>query len=775
MFQIKTLRAAETFAQLNDWQQSKGRKKALSVNRSFWRRTMHLRLRFYVLSIILLVCAVSGIAQDKPSATKRTTIGLVLQGGGALGLAHVGVITWLEEHHIPVDYIAGTSMGGLVGGVYATGHNATEMRRIVDGINWDEVISGQTPFDDLSFRRKEDARDYPNSLEFGIRKGIQFPAGLNSGQQVSLVLDKVALPYSEIKSFNDLPTPFACVATDLVSGRPKVFRSGSLSLALRSTMSLPGIFTPVRTKDAIYADGGLLQNIPVEVAKDMGADLLLAIHLAEAPIPANASLSSFAVLGNSISVMINANELLSMEKADILVSVPLQKYNALDFNKADEIIKIGYEAAAAKSKILLPLAVDDATWKQYLAERQARVRTNPVPQFIAVDGVNKNLSARVEEQMADLVGKPINFGELDQEIMHLKGFGRYSVLSYQFTERNGEQGLLVKTEESQIGPPIVRPLILIDGSSLKNVTFNMGARVTWLDVGGFRSEWRTDIILFSQYGLRSEYYHPFTPLTHWFVAPRGLVDNTPLYVFDNNKLVSIYRETNLGGAADVGYQFGTTGELRVGYEGGWEHFTPEIGNPKELPTFSGAYGITRLQYKLDRLDSPVIPRAGQNLQADFYYTDTSPLAKPFPSGEIASQNYFRLSEPSSVFLSGYAGTTFNNYDTGLPQFSLGGSQRLVSYGTNELLVDKYFLFQLGYIRQLARLPPLLGSGVYFLGVYEAAQVYGPPHSMINKASGFPTDAAAGLIVNTIFGPVEAAYAYGDTGHHKFFFRIGRLF
>src|ERR1039458_8769199 len=145
-------------------------------------------------------------------------------------------------------------------------------------------MAGQTPFDDLSFRRKEDGQDYANSMEFGLRKGGQFPAGFNSGQQASLILDQVALPYSEIKSFNDLPIPFACVATDLVSGRAKVFRSGSLALALRFNMSLPGIFPPVRTKDAIYADGGLLQNIPVEVAKTMGGDLTLAIHLAEAQI-----------------------------------------------------------------------------------------------------------------------------------------------------------------------------------------------------------------------------------------------------------------------------------------------------------------------------------------------------------------------------------------------------------------------------------------------------------------------------------------------------------
>src|ERR1035438_10475870 len=194
--------------------------------------------------------------------------------------------------------------------------------------------------------------------------------------------------------------------------------------------------------------------------------------------------------------------------------------------------------------------------------------------------------------MAGVVGKPINYDELDQEIMHLKGIGRFSTLSYEFVERNGQQGILVKTEENTYGPPIVRPLILVDGSSLKNVNFNMGARVTFLDFGGFRSEWRTDFILFSQYGLRSEYYHPFTPFTHWFVAPRAGIDDTPFYVYENNKLLSIYRRKEGGGAVDVGYQFGTTGELRVGYEGGWQKFGLQIGNPNELESFSGAYGTS---------------------------------------------------------------------------------------------------------------------------------------------------------------------------------------
>src|SRR6201990_216469 len=232
-----------------------------------------MKIRAARLFFLLCVLAAStyGHSQDPPKNEKSShpKLGLVLEGGGALGLAHIGVIQWMEEHRIPVSYVAGTSMGGLVGGVYATGRSAAEVREVVQGIDWDAVLRGQTPYDDLTFRRKEDARDFPSTLEFGWHKGLQFPAGFNSGQQVSLILDRVALPYSEVPSFNDLPIPFACVATDLRSGKPHVFRSGSLGLALRSTMSLPGLFTPVRSGDHIYADGGLLQDIPIDVAKEM--------------------------------------------------------------------------------------------------------------------------------------------------------------------------------------------------------------------------------------------------------------------------------------------------------------------------------------------------------------------------------------------------------------------------------------------------------------------------------------------------------------------------
>jgi NTE family protein len=727
--------------------------------------------------ILLCVLAASsyGHSQDPPKrdAAGHPKLGLVLEGGGALGLAHIGVITWMEEHRIPASYVAGTSMGGLVGGMYATGLSPAEVRQLINGIDWDQVLSGVTPFPDLSFRRKQDARDVPGQLEFGLRGGLRFPSGFNTGQEVNLVLDRVALPYSEIPNFNALPIPFACVSTDLVSGKPHVFRDGSLALAMRSTMSLPGIFTPVRSGKHLYADGFMLDNLPVDVAKEMGADVTIAIHLETAPLDPNTDLSSFGVLGQSISVMSNVNVVHSMELADVLVVVPLQKYTSLDYNKADAIIKLGYEAAASKATVLSAFSVSEAEWEEYLANRNSRRRTAPVPTFVEVVGAPPAMAKPMATQLSHLAGQPVETKTINEDMMTIVGQGRFATATYSMMEKNGQQGLQVQAEEKSYAPPIVRPLILIDGSQFNNVLFSIGGRITFMDVGSYRSELRNDIIVGSQYELASEYFHPFTTTSYWFIAPRFGVNSQQLNIYSGNTLQASYRLREALGGLDVGYGFGRTGEFRLGYEGGYEKITPEIGNVPTLPVTSGTTGDARIQYQLIDVDDPVIPRAGTNLLMYTKGFNTNPAAPgPFPVSEIQAQHFFRLSAPTSIYVSAFGGSSYG-YKTGVPSFSLGGSQYLVAWNTNELLTNQYFLGQIGYIRQVLKLPPFLGSSVNLLGLFEVGKTYklpngpSPPH--------LPIDGAAGLLVNTIFGPVEIAGAVGNYGHARFFFRIGRTF
>ena len=189
--------------------------------------------------ITMLLITLPAFGETPPAASVRPRIGLALEGGGAKGLAHIGALMWLEEHHIPVDYVAGTSMGGLVGALYAMGMSPEEMRQLVESLDWSELLAGETPYRALSYRRKEDRRDYPNSMVVGLKNGVGLASGLNSGSRVLLELDRLTLPYSRLRSFDALPIPFRCVGTDLVSGRQQVFDSGPLGMALRSTMSLP--------------------------------------------------------------------------------------------------------------------------------------------------------------------------------------------------------------------------------------------------------------------------------------------------------------------------------------------------------------------------------------------------------------------------------------------------------------------------------------------------------------------------------------------------------
>jgi len=716
--------------------------------------------------LLFLVCLALH-AQDS-----RQKIGLVLEGGGALGLAHIGVLQWLYQHHVPVDLVAGTSMGGLVGGFYATGRSPDEIQQLIQNVDWDQALSGQLPFRDLSYRRKEDAVEFPTRIEFGLRHGVQLPAGFNAGQEVSFILDRVTLAYSEVKSFNDLPTPFACVATELNTGREHVFHDGSLSLALRATMSLPGIFTPVRSGNNLYADGGLLNNLPVDVAKNMGAQLTIAVYLQADSFNAQQPLNTFSVLGQSLSVMIAANELKSMQMADVLVTVPLQKYDALDYDKAAEIIHLGYEAAEGKSAILSKLAVDDSAWTQYVEQREGRTRQSPVPQFIAVTGTSPHLESRIQRRLSPDVGKPVDNVNLEQQFTRIAGTGRFASLSYGLTEKDGKPGLLVSVLEKSYSPPIVRPLIILDGTNYNQVLFSAGARITFLDWGSFGSELRNDVVAGSIYRLSSEYYHPFTPSTHFFIAPQVALDTEKFYFYFDNHIDSQYRKRQFGGALDVGYTFGAHAEARVGYQSAYQRYSPVIGDTVIYPVQSGRIGVSRFHYNLNLTDDPVLPMRGMSAtyRGEWWDANTG-TKKPFPLTELRTRFLFPLNTKSSAYLTASGGSTLGFENTGIPPFSLGGGVQLSAFGENELITNQYYLFQTGYIRTLAKLPPFLGDTISLLTTYEAGKTFFLPDE-----PSVPMDGVVGIVIKTAVGPFEIAGAAGNgKDHRKVFFQLGRLF
>jgi NTE family protein len=403
--------------------------------------------------------------------------------------------------------------------------------------------------------------------------------------------------------------------------------------------------------------------------------------------------------------------------------------------------------------------------------RAARKRTDvPVPQFIKVQGTSERGATDVARDLKSFRGKPLDIERLDQALTRLTGEGRYNAAGYRLTEENGQAGLLVQVVEKNYAPPMLQPALELDGSQSGNVDFTMGTRLTFMDVAGFRSEWRTDLLLGNTYGLQTELYRPFTAESRWFFAPHADASDTTFQIYAKNDPLADYRiyRINIGG--DLGYSFGRFSELRVGYEVGSLNTKLRLGTP-EIPAVAGRVGQTRLHYLLDHTDDPVIPRRGVSVESNFRWFDTSPGAKSgFPSMDLKLGYFQPITRSASVFFESEGGTTFGWTSTGIPQFYLGGPVRLSAYGQNEFQGNQYYLFRAGYLHDLLTLPPFVGKKVYAVGSYEFGKMYG-----VTTRSDFPNDVAAGLLAETALGPLFIGGSVGDSGHRKWFFQLGRVF
>ncbi|MGA8730388.1 MAG: patatin-like phospholipase family protein [Terracidiphilus sp.] len=732
---------------------------------------MYPLLRIALVLFALSVSSVIAFAQSGQSAPKRLTIGVALEGGGALGLAHIGVLRWFEQHHIPIDYLSGNSMGALVGGMYATGMSPDGLEALVKQMDWPLVIGGETPYEDLSFRRKEDARAVQNSLVIGFKHGATLPSGLSSGHQISLLIDRETMAYSTVKSFDDLPIPFRCVSTDLISGKAHVFSSGPIGRAMRASMSLPSIFAPVREGDHVFVDGELVDNLPTDLARQMGPDVVIAIHLQVAPTTADEIQSLFSVLGRSITVGVAATELRGMEEADIVVKVDVQKFTSLDFNKAHELIQKGWEAAEEKSKILLPYSLDQAAWNEYVARRDARKKgAVGIPQFVRVDGTTHDAEQKIQKFLQPLVGKPIDPKILDTYLTRLTGIGRFESASYGLTENDGQLGLLVTVREKNYAPPVLQPAIAVNGTEPDNVTFTMGGRLTFLDIAGYGSELRTDFTFGNTYGISTELYKPFTPTTRWFFAPYVSASDSAQWIFSYNNPQAEYRLGRAEFGTDLGYAVNRFSEVRAGYEIGYLDANLKLGTPL-FQSVKGQERGSRFRYVTDHRDDPVIPRQGYSGDFTFHWMDASPGAPAaFPNLESDNEVFKVVSRPASVFLRAQGGSTVGYEKTGIPQYFLGGAAGLLAYGENEVRGNQYYLFRVGYLHRLLTLPPFLGNGLYAVSLYEVGKMFNAP-----GVSKLPTDGAAGAIVRTALGPMFFGGSVGDTGHGAWFFSLGRFF
>lgn len=710
-------------------------------------------------------------AQQDHKTAKRPKVGLVLAGGAAAGLAHVGVIRWLEEHRIPVDYVAGASMGALMGALYATGHNAQQMTEFVDAIEWPVALRNNTPFEDLSFRRKEDRRQFPTTLEVGLRGGFKLPMGLSPGHGIGLVISRATAPYAELKSFDDLPIPFRCVATDLVRGREVVFSSGPLFDALRATMSIPGVFAPLRLGEQVLVDGGVLNNLPIDVVRRMGAEVIIAVGL-ETPDSDSGYDSLLSVVRRSLGVMVAASEnrnIKSLGQADLILLPDLTGFSSGSYDRSKELAERGYQEAKRKARFLDVLAVDEAEWTALIADRMSRRHPEWIqPKFVEIRGLAAAQSQQPLHHLSGELANPADRLGFENALTAITGLGRYKSADYGFVNRNGERGIQVRVHEKMYGPPFLNTGIFISGSNSEGLKLGIAGRLTFLDLLAPNSELRTDFSLGIDNRAATEYYHRLKG-TPFFVAPGWFLYERSQDFYDHgNTALFTYKVRETGGTFELGYAAGRFSEFRLGYKVSKLRTYVTSGTP-DLTSLSGVVGATRLRLTHDRMDQ-IVPSRGVYFSFDGQWVNRWPGAlKQFPILESKIAYARKLGETYSLLNTMSGGTTVNT-GFGFPPFTLGGPTRLASLARHQLIGNHYYYNGLYLMRSLHN------EKLSFLSSFRAVLGHEIGNAFTSGAPPRPfTDGVAGLIRETPIGVVFFGGSYGERGEKKVFFTVGRFF
>jgi NTE family protein len=715
-----------------------------------------------------------------PTAPRRPRIGLALGGGSARGLAHVGVLEWLHEHRIPIDAVAGTSMGGLIGGAYAIGLTEHEIREMAQDIHWNTVLAAQAPYADSTFRRKEDRRAFPAGLELGVRHGLWLPRSLNSGQRAATLLDRLTAQYSDLPSFDDLPTPFRCVAFDVDRAERVVLGSGILPEALRATMALPGLFPPVTIDGRLLVDGGLTDNVPGDVARGMNVDVVIAVDVGIKPSE-DADVTAFSMVNRTIDAVMEAGARVGLASADVVIRPDLSHLTGLDWDSAEQWRVRGYQAAQAKASELMKYAVSQDAYDAYESARMARRRTAPiVPTAVTVLGVGPREQASIVKQLAVVPGQRLDLDRLTRNIFLVSGTARYDLVTYHLAEEPGGTRLVVHARPKANGPAFLTLGLELNNTDSSTFSANVLARTTVYDAVGWGSEIRLDFVLGTRQSAAAELYRPLGAA--WlFAAPHAYADRNTTNHFTGEQLVGEYGLDREGVGVDLGIALGRVAELRGGVDIAHVAETLRVGDPA-LPGALGTERVVTAQAVIDTQDSPWVPSSGVygRASARRYFS------APVPTGDAAAisglpspQRFWQaefdvsvfhpLTSRNRVFVRASGGTSFGAQPY-VEDFTLGGPFRMSAFRTDELRGPNFALAGFGYIRQLPRLPAWVGGHAYAVGWVEGGSAF-----ETRADAAWHADASLGVVVDSLIGPVFVGGSVGPEGHRRLYVSLGPLF
>jgi NTE family protein len=582
-----------------------------------------MRLSLLVIAGILFSPLAASQA-DPAAVTARPRVGLVLAGGGAKGGAHVGVLKALEQLHVPIDCIAGTSMGALVGGGYASGIPAKDLETFVAGIDWKKVVGSQGRRELQPIEQKRDGATYSNDFELGItREGVTTPGGLISTSNVDDLLRSYVASARLETNFDELPIPYRAVATDMVSGNMVVLDQGDLATAMRASMAIPGAFAPVVTGDKILADGGLVRNIPIDVARDLCADVVIVVNLVEPAADPKRLRSAPQLLSRTMDVMIEANETLQLQtlrSTDVLINVEMGSITTADFERTPETIPLGEAATLAMSGALARFAVPEA---QYLAWRDSVTTSQRIEarlagvRFEGLNRVNPEYLARRDRVKA---GDVVDTAAISQEAQRMSALQDFDSVGYRLDGDRQSPTLTWLPREKSWGPDYLTVDLGVYASQDGDLRFALYGRHvrTWINSLG--AQWRNEVQVGGLTLITTSFFQPLDATHRYFVEPRAAFSRSIEDVFSEDERIARYQFEDLAAQLDIGVNVGRYAQARIGYLYDSRQVDVDIGSPL-MPEISPVDAGILASVEFDSRDTAFSPTRGLAAALEYMHSD----------------------------------------------------------------------------------------------------------------------------------------------------------
>lgn len=730
----------------------------------------------------LLLCLLLGFlplfvyASAPANEATRPKVGLVLSGGAARGLAHIGVLKALEEQGIKIDAIAGTSMGAVVGGLYASGYKIDELEKLALNIDWQQALSDAPPREDVPFRRKQDDRDFlvKQKLSFRDDGSLGLPLGVIQGQNLALLLESLLAHTSDTRDFDKLPIPFRAVATDIANGEKVVFRKGHLPQVIRASMSIPAVFAPVELNGRLLVDGGMTDNIPLDVAREMGVDVAIVVDIGT-PLRNSKQLTTVVdVLNQSITLMTRRNseeQLAALKPSDVLIQPALAAFGVTDFGKAQDMIDAGYRATRILDARLAVLKSAESQDAELNAARSPGQRT-PIITAIKVENNSKVDDDVIRYYIRQHIGEPLDLGRLHSDMGTLYGLDYFEQVQYRVVHKGQDHTLVISARGKRSGTDYLRVGLNLSDDMRGDSAFNLGASYRVNGINRLGAEWLTRAQIGDKQELYSEFYQPLDVGSRYFIAPSVVFEAQNVDAVLDNDPIAQYRVERYGMALNVGRQIGNNGEVRFGVGEAWGKADVRIGD-QDLPSEHFNEGFYSLKYSYDSLDNVYYPHEGKDISLTLLQFEPS-----LGSDTRYRQWEFKLDKamsrgPDTLILGGRYGRTLDDTNVVTSSFLLGGARQLSGFREDAISGQNVSLLRAVYYRRLtprAYLP--LDFPLYAGASLERGRAWNNDNEF---DSGYINAASVFIGFDTPLGPLNFSYGLNDANEQAVYLNLGQTF